>query len=251
MPKCPPGSGASGGWLPPVPTVCRPFPSPLPMQQTLKPPHPRTWEIGDPLPVQLVRDADFHLVQGIQDVQFRQGQPVPRPADGEALEKLPVCWASTLASPLLFTVAGKCRRDGPRNMQRAWECGCCLAQVSLSWVPPCDPVLTAPALLTLQQGHVEGLSPPSWPVAPGTPRDCVDPQFFLAQALFLPQSLSFPPRVWGGSLCASCARGGHATLSSALLRPPHLSAQSAALRHLVPVWGRCVPPTAQPHTQQT
>lgn len=39
-------------------------------------PSPRTWEIGDPLPVQLVGDADLDLVQGVQDVQLGQGQPV-------------------------------------------------------------------------------------------------------------------------------------------------------------------------------
>ena len=36
----------------------------------------RTWEVGDPLPAKLVRHADLDLVQGVQDVQFRQGQPV-------------------------------------------------------------------------------------------------------------------------------------------------------------------------------
>uniref|UniRef100_A0A9L0S0G0 non-specific serine/threonine protein kinase n=1 Tax=Equus caballus TaxID=9796 RepID=A0A9L0S0G0_HORSE len=39
-------------------------------QWTGEPPCPRTWEVGDPFPIQLVRDADFNLVQGIQDVQL-------------------------------------------------------------------------------------------------------------------------------------------------------------------------------------
>lgn len=61
--------------------VCR-APVPLPGREAAS---PRTWEIGDPFPVQLVGDADLDLIQGVQDVQLRKGQPVgARGYSGEA-----------------------------------------------------------------------------------------------------------------------------------------------------------------------
>ena len=101
-------SGQTSTWgrpfLSSVGRVAHIYPVPGAAAHEGQPPPAHTWEIGDPFPVQLVGDADFDLVQGVQDVQLRQGQPEQaRTTQGEepSAARSRLCLPRPLAYPLL------------------------------------------------------------------------------------------------------------------------------------------------------
>lgn len=237
--------------------------------RTKQPPHSPTWEIGDPFPIQLVGDANFNLVQGIQDVQFGQGQPIQTPMQRQAGEAASCKGASPDSCLCCSQQVGAQTRSQKMQLAQAGSTASAAQVLTSSPHGDCAGHL---ALFNSchhtwrSSGPVRGVCPPLRPppqLPCGCPREAgsslclcrfhsaLGPEPALLSPLF-PLPLSSLPghswlasaSQWGSCVCPStvAVRQGSAVLGFVLaLCPERLLGTSVAPTPALEVWAWCCP----------